>query len=435
MDADRLLAWLLTYALHATLLLGAVALLTWRRRLPAALDEGLWRVALFGGLLTASLQVALDWNPVGGRVPVPGAPRAQMAATHLPSPAPLPQPPVRAAAPPRASLPPLPPTPRAPQPAPTPLRPLPWLGALWGLGVALAVARGLRARGALRRRLRARVPLDDGPLGTRLVALGRRAGLRRRVRLSRLAGLGSPLAVGLRRPEIVVPERALRELTPAQQEAMLAHELAHHARRDACWQAAARAVAGLFCFQPLNLLALRRLREVAELRADAWAADHTGGGRPLAECLAVVAGWRVPAPQTWPALTMAARGRALERRVARLLRARPAGARWAPLALLPLLVVALAAPAVAVGSGRAPPTPHAAAPAGVAPAARDGDLDVQLAALGGELDELAALLARLPDPPPALTRSLARLRARRAGLLHDRDALRAALPSPEETHR
>ena len=49
--------WLLTYLLHSTLLLGCAALLDWRRRLTArGLSSPLWRIALFGGFASASLQ-------------------------------------------------------------------------------------------------------------------------------------------------------------------------------------------------------------------------------------------------------------------------------------------------------------------------------------------------------------------------------------------
>ena len=63
-----LLAFLLTYWLHSTVLLGLAWLVT--RRLPASsasLREGIWRVALFGGFITAGVQTGLGVEPPLGR--------------------------------------------------------------------------------------------------------------------------------------------------------------------------------------------------------------------------------------------------------------------------------------------------------------------------------------------------------------------------------
>ncbi|MEQ1895143.1 MAG: hypothetical protein ABL998_21600, partial [Planctomycetota bacterium] len=60
----RVLSWLLTYAVHSSVLLGAVWLLL--RFLPPrglVLRERLWKLALVGPLVTASLQLALGARP------------------------------------------------------------------------------------------------------------------------------------------------------------------------------------------------------------------------------------------------------------------------------------------------------------------------------------------------------------------------------------
>lgn len=57
-------AFLLTYTLHSTLLLGGAWLVS--RRLAgrhAALEEWIWRGALVGGMLTAALQLSLPERP------------------------------------------------------------------------------------------------------------------------------------------------------------------------------------------------------------------------------------------------------------------------------------------------------------------------------------------------------------------------------------
>src|SRR6218665_1678179 len=76
-------SWLLSYLLHSSVLLG----LLWGaeragalRRLPRAGIEWLWRAALFGGLLTASLQT---WQSL----PVVGAGRFLLLVGGRPAPA------------------------------------------------------------------------------------------------------------------------------------------------------------------------------------------------------------------------------------------------------------------------------------------------------------------------------------------------------------
>ncbi len=61
-------AWVLTYLIHSTLLIALVWLIS--RRLdgrPTALDA-LWKTAMVGGLLTATLQTAAGVSPVGGQL-------------------------------------------------------------------------------------------------------------------------------------------------------------------------------------------------------------------------------------------------------------------------------------------------------------------------------------------------------------------------------
>src|SRR5262245_6775801 len=68
-------AWLLTYLIHSTLLIAAVWLIARRlERRPAALDA-LWKTALVGGLVTATLQTAAGVSPWGGRLDLAGASR------------------------------------------------------------------------------------------------------------------------------------------------------------------------------------------------------------------------------------------------------------------------------------------------------------------------------------------------------------------------
>lgn len=95
--------------------------------------------------------------------------------------------------------------------------------------------------------------------------------------------LASPVALSGGR--VCLPPWAL-SLPPAQQQALLAHELWHLHRRDPQWRLLHRLLLAPLFFHPLAWLALRRLDALAELACDAAAARVAGSGRPLARCLA-----------------------------------------------------------------------------------------------------------------------------------------------------
>lgn len=63
--SSTVLAWLLTYAIHSTVLLSLVWLLVRVRRLSPAASELLWKSAMLGAILTASIQLQLDVRPAG----------------------------------------------------------------------------------------------------------------------------------------------------------------------------------------------------------------------------------------------------------------------------------------------------------------------------------------------------------------------------------
>jgi len=166
------------------------------------------------------------------------------------------------------------------------------------------------------------------------------------------------------------------DLAPEEQEAMLAHELAHLKRRDPTWMFFYWLVESALFFQPLNRLARRHLLESAELLCDDWAVRQTGRHVSLASCLARIAEWIVRRPRPMlaahmahdlPATTTRARSR-LGRRIERLLderrRQEPARQWLLPLALGLLASLAVVAPGVAAVAPQVPvpvpePTPRA----------------------------------------------------------------------------
>jgi beta-lactamase regulating signal transducer with metallopeptidase domain len=224
---------------------------------------------------------------------------------------------------------------------------VPWIVVILVVGALLGLASVLLAFAALRRQLAGRRPLGEGMLATLLDGLRRRAGIGRPVRLTVAPRVQVPMAVGVLRPEIVVPPKVAQGLPPAHQESLLAHELAHVLRRDPAWRLAALLVERVFFFQPLNRLASRRVAQSAEYLCDDWAARHTRQPLALASCLTEIATW---VARTGPVpATMAGPRSILGRRVQRLLQPARASARpwWLSAALgLPLLGVVAVAPGV-----------------------------------------------------------------------------------------
>ena len=543
------LSWLATYWLHSTLFLGGAWLLCRLRPPRLARDrERVWKLALVGGVLSATLQLGIGARPLLGgfelrsgspvgateapEEPVPliaedtkseSAPRSAAPETADLAPVPVRKPirRERASAPreARGERPAPEPAGRASGPAPTlahadslprshsqpaPANEAPelarvpalerpdskertlastglaatsralqegWRGlvlALWsGIGF-LGVAGLMASWTCLRRRMLGRERLRDGALLQRFEHLCARAGVRRRVLLTVSARIRSPFSTGWLRPEVCLPSAVLTDLSPAQQDALLAHELGHLVRRDPLWFGLGSLIERLFFFQPLNRVARLHLSELAEEACDDWAVRWTGARLALASCLAEVAGWvvgeqrRLLAP---PALA-GYRSR-LGQRVERLLddRRSPSGEPpapwWPPLAAGALAVVTLAVPGVSAVRAPAPsdgadePAPidrpsgeltplataaspePAAAPASSPAAASSAELPLELSiqrsVLASDLTllelELAALHAELEARAlrERFEGELAQIDARMAGLREQHRRQRALL--------
>lgn len=356
-------AWLLTYAIHSTVLLGMAWLVLRLRRAGPDVADLLWKVAMVGGILTATAQSALNVQPAGSlalresTTSVLGGP--SVSSGTLPSET---QEPETAFTPVREVAAPV--SPRGAVPAGDAAGSTTWTASGAAATVWLAVGLILLAWYGGRRlilvgRLGDRRVLVDGELPALLAELQAEAGVRRRIRLTASSAISSPVALGS--GEICLPLAALDELEPVQQRAMLAHELAHLVRRDPQWLAFACAVERVFFFQPLNRVARRGLQESAEYQADAWAARRTGGV-PLARCLLKVAEWIEASPLGVPVAGMAEQRSQLSVRVARLLERGGIGApRRQPVAgmlsLGALVATTVLAPGV-VGHRQQPESAH-----------------------------------------------------------------------------
>ena len=343
--ASSLLAWLLTYAIHSTVLLGVAWFVTRRWRLEPSASDLLWKIALLAPLVTGTIQSRLDLStPAAVRLPVVTVPQA-----------PVSEPAADPGRQPGAADP-----GRQPGGSETPgYRPglagpsLPFvLVLLWAFVAFASSLYYLARRLILVGRLADRRAVSDGALVATLAELKQTTGYRRRVHLTMARTISSPVALGL--SEICVPELAISELGMEQQRSMLAHELAHLARRDSLWLAGASLIERFFFFQPLNKLARRELETTAEYLSDEWAMQKTGSAVSLAKCLATVAEWIQASPLGVPVAGLAERRSLLVSRIARLLDARrvssPASRLgWAAAALVGVIVTIAAAPRVSQG--------------------------------------------------------------------------------------
>jgi beta-lactamase regulating signal transducer with metallopeptidase domain len=98
-------------------------------------------------------------------------------------------------------------------------------------------------------------------------SLGARLGLSRPARLLMSPAVGTPMAGGVWRPAIFLPESA-RTWNVERRTVVLAHEIAHLAAHDPLRHVAARLAVALYWFHPLVWIALRRLRIEAERACD-----------------------------------------------------------------------------------------------------------------------------------------------------------------------
>jgi beta-lactamase regulating signal transducer with metallopeptidase domain len=427
---DAAACWLVTLAIHGTLLLAAALLagaLLGRRA--TGWQELLLRIGLLAPVATSVLQWwllggPLELVPAFTAAPDLAAPPALTSSSLALSPDALgPEP--------ASSL----PTARDASATSTP-------GALVVV-VALALAALglawlLRLRARLRALLAARRPVTDHRVRVLAAQVAAALGRRGAPRLSCCPGLASPVVFGLLRPEVCLPLRA-GELGDDELRALLAHELAHVQRADALWLWLGAILHAVFPWQLLLWPARRRLHLLAELRCDAEACK-TSTPTAMAECLLAVAAW-VRRPAALPALApgMAARPSALRRRVEAVLGGPRAGR--VPLAAALLVSLALLATVTAAApgvrsarlkldaggqTGASPARPPAAAvPRAPVLDAADGlrrERDALLA-------EVAALRRELGPQPDdlRLQRLLVLLEDQVAALMRASDRLEAAL--------
>ncbi|WP_035347969.1 M56 family metallopeptidase [Edaphobacter aggregans] len=145
---------------------------------------------------------------------------------------------------------------------------MPWIDAMWLLGVMILSLRTVGGWMMIRRlRMSALVEIPDA-VRTAFDSLSRRMGIRRHIDLFVCERISGPLAMGVFRSVVLLPVSALTHLGPDQLEVVLAHELAHIRRGDYLWNMLQTVVETLFFFHPAVWWLGGHLRQQRELCCD-----------------------------------------------------------------------------------------------------------------------------------------------------------------------
>jgi beta-lactamase regulating signal transducer with metallopeptidase domain len=358
--------WAIVASLALSIVLGAAVALTIRLVRPAASTrQALWSVALgFAGFApVAILAVMLVRGALPETSPLPATGTAVVSAAPATAHGAAAGPMLPASGAGHAAL-------RLPEPpaiAPLVARAI---IAVWLLG-AFAGLVGL-VRSLLRvRALKLRSSGLDGDLATELPWLTESPGREIYLRLS--YETETPIAVGFRRPVILIPTEMATAAGLTSIEPLVMHEYAHLARYDDWTNLAQRTIERVFWFNPLVWILGRRVALEREVAADEAVVERTHDAKNYASAL-----WRMAQEMRMPEHVVVAPGAMLTRkqisvRIERLLEDGPLGRRFSAAALAASLValsavaaVAASAPPIMLADDAAPPV--AAATSAPAPA-------------------------------------------------------------------
>ncbi len=110
-------------------------------------------------------------------------------------------------------------------------------------------------------------------------------GIDRTARLLVSSEIVSPMAVGFRRPAVIVPETLLDQFTADELDHVILHELAHIARYDDWTNLFARIIGALLPIHPVAVWLIKNIEQDREAACDDWVVAMTGEARPYAASL------------------------------------------------------------------------------------------------------------------------------------------------------
>ncbi|QDU33618.1 Regulatory protein BlaR1 [Poriferisphaera corsica] len=302
-----MITWLLAFLLHSTLWCGfAWIVLRLRPTLHPRIREAIWYTAIAASLLTPTAQLLTSNQSSLWQIRLPESILAQSQHTE------------RESNEQNASLNPL--ITASDNEERTYIYQSQIINYAWFAIAGLLLLRYTINVTSLNTRLRKRKSVTNINTKQKLTELSDKAQLSNIPRLTTSQSLGSPIAIGLgKNTEICIPNRALLELDDQQIDAILAHEIAHHIRRDTIRLFTLNLIRSIFFFQPLFHIASRDLHLAAEQQCDEWAATQINDPITMASCLTEVATWIIPKDKHIPVACMARRHSGLRSRVERLI--------------------------------------------------------------------------------------------------------------------
>lgn len=199
-----------------------------------------------------------------------------------------------------------------------------WPAWVWLAGIIFFAARMMIAQAVATAFRFSSARVEDVSFIERAAEVIRTLGLCRSVRLLASARISAPFTFGVWRPVIILPQNFGNAFTLEQQDAALAHELAHVARFDSAWRCFAQFTCAILWWHPIAWLTKSELDHASELVADESSLFLVNGPHRLAECLVACAKeMRRPAISGWLGMDGGGFRSGLGKRVARLLQLNP----------------------------------------------------------------------------------------------------------------
>ncbi len=196
----------------------------------------------------------------------------------------------------------------------------PLLGGLWLLGASIMWLHlhwsHLRMSLACKPNRR----LVGGPISDFINGWASRLQFRSKIAIYLLPEVKTPVAFGIFRPSLGLPENFPVLQPDRAEQAVLLHELAHLAARDPLWRYVARLGTAVLWWHPASWATQRRFDWASELAADEASAWLTDGPRHLARGLLRYGRLVAPSPHSVVAAGGNGFSSALARRVSRLIR-------------------------------------------------------------------------------------------------------------------
>ena len=170
---------------------------------------------------------------------------------------------------------------------------LPYIVATWLIGVAILTLWNLGGWIALLH-LRVSTTQSAGADADRLMqTLARRLGITRSLRVLQSTLARTPMVIGALKPVILLPTSALTELSMAELESIIAHELAHIRRHDFVINLLQAVIETILFYHPAVWIISSRIRQERENCCDDLALSVTRDRASYVRALAAVASIRV----------------------------------------------------------------------------------------------------------------------------------------------